>query len=116
MAGARAAPGPPASAAEHTGKRRRSRQFTRCHMRIALSCRLQDYHVDTPGHRPTLVPYRGVPHERLRNRNSGDPLNLIRVMPAKGQEHAMGTSIFLAKLTGPIRLSIGVLCRFGYRH
>jgi len=42
-------------------------------------------------------------------------LNLIRVMPAKGQEHAMSTSIFLAKLIGPACLGapFGV---FGYRH
>src|SRR6185295_8531750 len=63
-------------------------------------------HVDTPGHRPTLTGYRGVPHQRLRNRDSGDPLNLIRVMPAKGQEHSMSTSIFLAKLIGPVCLAI----------
>jgi hypothetical protein len=36
----------------------------------------------------------------------GDPLNLIRVMPAKGQD--MATSIFLAKLTGPVCLVIGL--------
>src|ERR1043166_3640189 len=77
-------------------------------MRIGLSRRLQDWHVDTPGHRPTLEPYRGVPHERLRNRDGGDPLNLIRVMPAKGQEHSMSTSIFLAKLIGPVCLVIGL--------
>jgi hypothetical protein len=35
-------------------------------------------------------------------------LNLIRVMPAKGQEHAMSTSIFLAKLIGPVCLVIGL--------
>jgi hypothetical protein len=35
-------------------------------------------------------------------------LNLIRVMPAKGQEHSMGTSIFLAKLIGPVCLVIGL--------
>jgi hypothetical protein len=33
-------------------------------------------------------------------------LNLIRVMPAKGQD--MPTSIFLAKLMGPVFLAIGV--------
>ena len=38
----------------------------------------------------------------------GDPLNLIRVMPAKGQEHSMPTSLFLAKLIGPVCLVIGV--------
>jgi hypothetical protein len=36
----------------------------------------------------------------------GDPLNLIRVMPAKGQD--MTTSIFLAELIGPVCLVIGV--------
>src|SRR4029078_13461019 len=36
----------------------------------------------------------------------GDPLNLIRVMPAKGQD--MATSIFLARLIGPVCLVIGV--------
>jgi hypothetical protein len=35
-------------------------------------------------------------------------LNLIRVMPAKGQEHSMSTSIFLAKLIGPVCLVIGL--------
>jgi hypothetical protein len=40
-------------------------------------------------------------------------LNLIRVMPAKGQD--MPTSIFLAKLIGPFALAVGVvLCFFGY--
>jgi hypothetical protein len=34
-------------------------------------------------------------------------LNLIRVMPAKGQD-TMQTSIFLAKLIGPIALAIGI--------
>jgi uncharacterized membrane protein HdeD (DUF308 family) len=33
-------------------------------------------------------------------------LNLIRVMPAKGQD--MSTSIFLAKLIGPILLVVGI--------
>jgi hypothetical protein len=33
-------------------------------------------------------------------------LNLIRVMPAKGQD--MPTSIFLAKLMGPVFLAIGI--------
>jgi hypothetical protein len=38
-------------------------------------------------------------------------LNLIRVMPAKGQDHSMQTSIFLAKLIGPVMLvaAIGML-------
>jgi hypothetical protein len=35
-------------------------------------------------------------------------LNLIRVMPAKGQEHSMPTSLFLAKLIGPVCLVIGL--------
>jgi hypothetical protein len=35
-------------------------------------------------------------------------LNLIRVMPAKGQEHSMPTSLFLAKLIGPVGLVIGL--------
>jgi hypothetical protein len=43
---------------------------------------------------------------RLRNRICGDPLNLIRVMPAKGQD--MTTSIFLAELMGPVCLVIGL--------
>jgi uncharacterized membrane protein len=34
-------------------------------------------------------------------------LNLIRVMPAKGQD-VMATSIFLAKLMGPIMLAVGI--------
>jgi hypothetical protein len=39
----------------------------------------------------------------------GDPLNLIRVMPAKGQDHVtMATSVFLAKLIGPILLVMGL--------
>jgi hypothetical protein len=37
---------------------------------------------------------------------SGDPLNLIRVMPAKGQD-TMPTSIFLARLMGPMGVAIG---------
>ncbi len=40
--------------------------------------------------------------------NRGDPLNLIRVMPAKGQDRSMPTSIFLAKLMGPILLAVGI--------
>ena len=35
-------------------------------------------------------------------------MNLIRVMPAKGQEHSMANSIFLAKLIGPVCLVIGI--------
>jgi hypothetical protein len=35
-------------------------------------------------------------------------LNLIRVMPAKGQDiFSMQTSVFLAKLIGPIFLAVG---------
>lgn len=38
----------------------------------------------------------------LRVRNfRGDPLNLIRIMPAKGQD-VMPTSIYLARLLGPV--------------
>jgi hypothetical protein len=42
-------------------------------------------------------------------------LNLIRVMPAKGQDKFVGTSIFLAKLIGPIALvaAIGLLFNAG---
>jgi hypothetical protein len=38
-------------------------------------------------------------------------LNLIRVMPAKGQDKSVGTSIYLAKLIGPVALvaAIGLL-------
>jgi uncharacterized membrane-anchored protein YitT (DUF2179 family) len=36
-------------------------------------------------------------------------LNLIRVMPAKGQDNfSMQTSVFLAKLIGPLFLAVGV--------
>jgi uncharacterized membrane protein len=35
-------------------------------------------------------------------------LNLIRVIPAKGQDISMATSIFLAKLIGPILAVIGI--------
>jgi hypothetical protein len=35
-------------------------------------------------------------------------LNLIRVMPAKGQDSVMATSRYLAKLIGPLFLAIGV--------
>jgi hypothetical protein len=50
---------------------------------------------------------------RLRRKafegTGGDPLNLIRVMPAKGQDiFSMPTSIFLAKLLGPILLVAGI--------
>jgi hypothetical protein len=45
-------------------------------------------------------------------------LNLIRVMPAKGQERSMSTSLFLAKLIGPVCLVIGLallINRAGFR-
>jgi hypothetical protein len=45
-------------------------------------------------------------------------LNLIRVMPAKGQDNSVGTSIYLAKLIGPVALAIGLallLNRAGFR-
>jgi hypothetical protein len=45
-------------------------------------------------------------------------LNLIRVMPAKGQDTFMSTSIFLAKLMGPVLLAaaLGMLLnQAGYR-
>jgi hypothetical protein len=45
-------------------------------------------------------------------------LNLIRVMPAKGQDTSMPTSIFLAKLMGPVLLAAAVgmlLNQAGYR-
>jgi hypothetical protein len=35
-------------------------------------------------------------------------LNLIRVMPAKGQDIPMATSIYLAKLIGPVALVVAV--------
>jgi hypothetical protein len=35
-------------------------------------------------------------------------LNLIRVMPAKGQDNSMQTSTFLAKLIGPIMVIVAV--------
>jgi uncharacterized membrane protein len=35
-------------------------------------------------------------------------LNLIRVMPAKGQDTFMPTSVFLAKLIGPVMLAVGI--------
>ena len=45
---------------------------------------------------------------RLRSRCRREhPLNLIRVMPAKGQD-MMPTSIFLAKLMGPVMLVAAV--------
>ena len=45
----------------------------------------RDYHVDTLARRPRLALFRGVFRKELRCREHGDPLNLIRVMPAKGQ-------------------------------
>jgi hypothetical protein len=35
-------------------------------------------------------------------------LNLIRVMPAKGQDTSMTTSVFLARLIGPVMLAVGI--------
>jgi hypothetical protein len=35
-------------------------------------------------------------------------LNLIRVMPAKGQDIGMQTSIFIARLVGPLLLVVGL--------
>jgi hypothetical protein len=35
-------------------------------------------------------------------------LNLIRVMPAKGQDIHVGTSVFLARLIGPFALVLGL--------
>jgi hypothetical protein len=40
------------------------------------------------------------------------PLNLIRVMPAKGRTHAMTTSLFLARLMGPVALLAGISLLF----
>ena len=48
--------------------------------------------VDTRCHRPTLTVFRGELREELRDRDSGNPLNLIRVMPAKGQEYPESAS------------------------
>ena len=48
--------------------------------------------VDTRCHRPTLTAFRGELREELRDRDSGNPLNLIRVMPAKGQEYPESAS------------------------
>jgi len=45
-------------------------------------------------------------------------LNLIRVMPAKGQDSFMANSVFLARLIGPLGLAIGIgllLNGAGYR-
>jgi hypothetical protein len=53
----------------------------------------------------------------LLRKTGGDPLNLIRVMPAKGQD-MMPTSIFLAKLIGPVALVAAIalfLNRAAYR-
>src|SRR5262249_12509854 len=75
--------------------------------------------VDTRPGGPTLasVP-RGAPVKELRDppdRYRGDPLNLIRVMPAKGQDMTTVASprisLFLARRGGPIvvAVAIGVL-------
>jgi hypothetical protein len=45
-------------------------------------------------------------------------LNLIRVMPAKGQDNSMANSVFLARLIGPLGLALGIgllLDSGGYR-
>jgi hypothetical protein len=47
--------------------------------------------IDTPSVRLKLTSFRGELREELRDRhlfleNRGDPLNLIRVMPAKGRK------------------------------
>jgi hypothetical protein len=72
--------------------------------------------VDTRPGGPTLasVP-RGAPVKELRdppNRYRGNPLNLIRVMPAKGQDMATiaspRISLFLARLLGPLFLAIAI--------
>jgi hypothetical protein len=34
-------------------------------------------------------------------------LNLIRVMPAKGQDNSMATSVLIARLMGPVLLALG---------
>src|SRR5215831_14530595 len=58
---------------------------------------------------------RGAPVRELRdppNRYRGDPLNLIRVMPAKGQDMptiaSPRISLFLARLLGPIFIAIAL--------
>jgi hypothetical protein len=61
-------------------------------------------HIDTPRMRPTLLLFRGGPCKGLRDRwLSGDPLNLIRVMPAKGLD-TMPITHFLAGSMGPNRV------------
>src|SRR5262249_11374502 len=49
---------------------------------------------------------RDRPPQNNRTRHCGYPLNLIRVMPAKGQDIFMATSIFLARLIGPVLLVV----------
>ena len=44
------------------------------------------HRVDTRRGRPRLGAFRGERRQALRDRVSGDPLNLIRVMPAKGRK------------------------------
>ena len=44
------------------------------------------HRVDTRRGRPRLGAFRGERWQALRDRVSGDPLNLIRVMPAKGRK------------------------------
>jgi hypothetical protein len=56
---------------------------------------------------PTLAAFRGGPREGLRDRIArGDPLNLIRVMPAKGLD-TMPISYFRAKSMGLLGRAIG---------
>jgi hypothetical protein len=42
-------------------------------------------------------------------------LNLIRVMPAKGQDISMAASAFLARLTGPLLVIVGLSVLFDRR-
>jgi hypothetical protein len=62
--------------------------------------------IDSPhtGPRLSLVP-RGAPQGAERPLVCGDPLNLIRVMPAKGLD-TMPISHFLAGSIGPLGLAV----------
>jgi hypothetical protein len=54
----------------------------------------------------TLASFRGGPRKGLRDRVArGDPLNLIRVMPAKGLD-TMPISHLLAGSIGPLGLAV----------
>ena len=56
---------------------------------------------------PTLASFRGGPRKGLRDRVArGDPLNLIRVMPAKGLD-AMPNSYLHAGSMVPLRRAVG---------